>query len=186
MRINQTKTNKSSVNQESGFSLVEVLVAFFILIIILITVLESRLGSVRRIEQTGNLNQIQDRIRKDIAAVRKQALKWKCQPGTACTGLASDRNNPPRYVDLVPPDYLYLVDPASPSHYCNKEDPLAEFQEIIPDIPSTDNKNISISRSMEINNENKKQLDITYAGKSGEKTISSSTSIIPQAMNWCS
>ena len=177
MRINQTKTNKSSVNQESGFSLVEVLVAFFILIIILITVLESRLGSVRRIEQTGNLNQIQDRIRKDIAAVRKQALKWKCQPGTACTGLASDRN-PPRYVDLV--------DPASPSHYCNKEDPLAEFQEIIPDIPSTDNKNISISRSMEINNENKKQLDITYEGKSGEKTISSSTSIIPQAMNWCS
>ena len=184
-RINQMKFNHFSVNQEFGFSLIEVLVAFSILVIILMTVLESRLNSVRRIEQTGSRNQVQDRVRNDLASIRKQALKWKCQPGTACSGLKSDRNNPPRYIDLVPPQNVDTVDPESTDHYCNKENPLAEFQELIPDMSNTENDNVIITRTISINSANKKQLDITYDGKIGDRSISSSASIIPQAMNWC-
>ena len=185
MHINQAKFKRFSINQELGFSLIEVLVAFSILVIILMIVLESRLNSVRRIEKTGSLNQVQDRVRNDLASIRKQALMWKCQPGTACSGLLSHRNNPPRYIDLIPPENVDPVDPDSAEHYCNKENPLAEFQESIPDMVNLDNENIIITRTLSINSVNKKQLDITYDGKIGDRSISSNASIIPQAMNWC-
>ena len=75
MKTSQTVGHETAINTQSGFSLVEVLVAFSILVIILMTVLESRLDSIRRIEQTGDLNQLQDIVRADLANIRKQALK---------------------------------------------------------------------------------------------------------------
>jgi len=185
MEKSQISNYPSTFKQQSGFSLVEVLVAFSILVIILVTVLQSRVSSVRRIEETGDLNQIQDIVRADLANIRKEALKWKCQPGTACTGSANHRHNPPRYVDLVPPENVDPVDLDSSSHYCNKEDPLTGFKESIPELNNNQNKNIIITRAMAINSENRKQLDITYKGKVGNRSFDSSASIIPEAMSWC-
>ena len=163
-RIQISDYNKT-FKLRSGFSLVEVLVAFSILAIILMTVLQSRLDSVRRIEQTGDLNQIQDRVRSDLSSIRKQALKWQCIPGTACSGLSEDRDNPPRYSD---------------SH-CESNSPLANFP--IQTKTLTSNNNIELTRNVEVKTQ---QLIISYAGKARDKSFSTSTSIIPQAMNWCS
>tara|TARA_B100000073_G_scaffold49639_1_gene36587 strand:- start:80 stop:577 length:498 start_codon:yes stop_codon:yes gene_type:complete len=163
-RIQISDYNKT-FKLRSGFSLVEVLVAFSILAIILMTVLQSRLDSVRRIEQTGDLNQIQDRVRSDLSSIRKQALKWQCIPGTACSGLSEDRDNPPRYSD---------------SH-CESNSPLASFP--IQTKTLTSNNNIELTRNVEVKTQ---QLIISYAGKARDKSFSTSTSIIPQAMNWCS
>ena len=154
-----------NLNKQSGFSLVEVLVAFSILVIILMTVLESRLDSVRRIEQTGDLNQLQDIVRADLANIRKQALKWQCVQGTACSGLKVDRDNPARY---------------SNSH-CDASDPFSDFP-VQTEALNTSNDNLSLMRTVEGDG---KQLIITYTGQAGEKPFSTSTSIIPQAMRWC-
>ena len=150
--------------QRSGFSLVEVLVAFSILVIILMTVLESRLGSIRRIEQTGDMNQIQDKVRSDLASIRKQALRWQCIAGTACSGLGEDRDNPPRY----------------DSSHCGSSNPLTNFPVVTETIISNDK--IELIRNVTTDG---KQLNINYAGKTNKKSFNTSRSIIPQAMNWC-
>jgi prepilin-type N-terminal cleavage/methylation domain-containing protein len=150
----------------SGFSLIEVLVAFSILVIILVIVLESRLGSVRRIEQTGDLNQLQDVVRADLANIRKQALKWQCVQGTACTGLRDDRDNPSLYND---------------SH-CESISPLSNFPIQTETLLSNSNNNIELIRTVEASGS---RLDISYKGNVRDKSFNTSTSIIPQAMNWC-
>ena len=162
----QKATRQIKLRRNSGFSLIEVLVAFSILVIILMTVLQSRLGSVRRIEQTGDLNQIQDMVRADLANVRKQALKWQCEQGTACSGLKEDRDNPSRYSD---------------SH-CESDNPLADFP-VQTETLLSNNENIELTRTVEANGN---RLDINYTGQARGKSFSTNTSIIPQAMSWCS
>ena len=161
----QKATRQIKLRKDSGFSLVEVLVAFSILVIILMTVLESRLDSVRRIEQTGDLNQLQDIVRADLANIRKQALKWQCEPGTACSGLKVDRDNPARY---------------SNSH-CEASNPFSDFP-VQTQALKMNNDSLSLTRTVEGDG---KQLIVTYSGKAGDKPFSTSTSIIPKAMNWC-
>ncbi len=153
------------LNKQSGFSLMEVLVAFSILVIILMTVMESRLDSVRRFEQTGDLNQLQDIVRADIAKIRKQALKWQCVQGTACSGFKVDRDNPARYED---------------SH-CEAIDPFSDFP-VQTEVLNTSNANLGLTRNVEGDG---KQLIVTYTGQAGNKPFTTSTSIIPQAMRWC-
>jgi|TARA_Y100000589_G_scaffold87652_1_gene81800 type II secretory pathway pseudopilin PulG len=163
--VNQAKIDPLLIKQVLGFSLAEVLVAISILIIILMTVLDSRHGSVRRIKQTGDLNQIQDMVRADLANIRKQGLKWQCIQGTACSGLKDDRDNPPRYSD---------------SH-CDSDNPIAGFP-VQTGVISPNNGQIELTRNIE---DDGKQLTITYTGQAGDKAFTTSTSIIPQAMNWC-
>ena len=165
MKTRQTLSHQTALNIQSGFSLIEVLVAFSILVIVLITVLESRLDSVRRIEQTGDLNQLQDIIRADLSNIRKQALKWQCVQGTACSGLKDDRDNPSRYSD---------------SH-CNSSNPIAAFP-VQTEVLNTDNGMNEIIRTVEHDG---KQLIVTYTGQAGDKPFTTSTSIMPKAMNWC-
>ena len=165
MKTSQTVDHQATVNTQSGFSLVEVLVAFSILVIILMTVLESRLDSIRRIEQTGDLNQLQDIVRADLANIRKQALRWQCVQGTACSGLKVDRDNPARYSD---------------SH-CDANNPFSDFP-VQTQALEMNNDSLSLTRTVKGDG---KQLIITYTGKAGEKPFSTSTSIIPQAMRWC-
>jgi prepilin-type N-terminal cleavage/methylation domain-containing protein len=165
--MNYLQIAKHQINlnkKQSGFSLIEVLVAFSILVIILVIVLESRLGSVRRIEQTGDLNQLQDIVRADLANIRKQALKWQCVQGTACSGLSEDRDNPSLYND---------------SH-CESTSPLAEFP--IQTETLVSNNNIELIRIVETSGS---RLDISYKGNVRDQSFNTSTSIIPQAMNWC-
>ena len=165
MAIQAESKYRSAIQHPKGFSLVEVLVAFLILMIVIVGVFQSRLNSVRRMEQSGQMNQTQDRIRQDIASIRKAALIWQCQPGTACSGRTADRDNPVRY---------------NVSH-CQEDDPLAEFP--IQSKPlSSDNPNIQISRVVAIND---RQLDITYIDEKRDSYALATTSIIPQAMNWC-
>ena len=165
MKTSQTVDHQTAVNTQSGFSLVEVLVAFSILVIILMTVLESRLDSVRRIEQTGDLNQLQDIVRADLANIRKQALKWQCEPGTACSGLKVDRDNPARY---------------SNSH-CDTNNPFSDFP-VQTEALNMSNDKLSLTRTVIGDG---KQLIITYTGTAGDKPFTTSTSIIPKAVNWC-
>ena len=165
MKTRQTLSHQTALNIQSGFSLIEVLVAFSILVIVLITVLESRLDSVRRIEQTGDLNQLQDIIRADLSNIRKQALKWQCVQGTACSGLKDDRDNPSRYSD---------------SH-CNSSNPIAAFP-VQTGVLNTDNGKNELIRTVERDG---KQLIVTYTGQAGDKPFTTSTSIMPKAMNWC-
>ena len=165
MDIDPRSKYPSALNHQTGFSLVEVLVAFAILLIVIVGVFQSRLNSVRRMEQSGQMNQSQDRIRQDIAFIRKAALIWQCKSGTACSGLAEDRDNPVRY-DV--------------SH-CLKAKPLADFP-IQSETLTSDEANIQISRVVEIND---RQLEITYVDKNRGSSITASTSIVPQAMNWC-
>ena len=163
MRTIKKPKRQSSIHR-TGFSLIEVLVAFSILIIIIIGVFEIRLSSVRRLEQTAQMNQIQNMINSDLSSIRKEALRWQCQYGV-CSGLKTDRNLPARYF----------------TSHCTGENPLDQFP--IRDGEIAENEpNISLSRKVEING---KQLDITYIGTAGEQSISTSTSIIPQAMSWC-
>ena len=165
MPIHATAKCPAATDQQGGFSLVEVLVAFLILMIVIVGVFQSRLNSVRRMEQSGQMNQSQDRIRQDIASIRKAALIWQCQPGTACSGKAADQDNPSRY---------------NTSH-CQEDAPLGEFP--IQSKPlSSDNPDIQISRVVAIKN---RQLDITYIDNNRASNVLSTTSIIPQAMNWC-
>ena len=143
----------------------EVLVAFLILMIVIVGVFQSRLNSVRRMEQSGQMNQTQDLIRQDIASIRKAALIWQCQSGTACSGLAEDRDNPARY-DVT---------------HCQANEPLADFS-IRSGPLNSENPNIQISRVVETNGG---QLDITYIDENRDSSINSGASVIPQAMNWC-
>ncbi len=160
----QISNRKKTFNQQPGLGLVEVLVSFSILVIILMTVLQSRIGSVRRIEQTVDLNQIQDQVRSDLSSIRKQALKWQCVAGTACSGLSKDRYNPPRYSDSL----------------CESNSPLTNFP--IRTATLISDNDIELIRNVEANG---KRLDISYSGQTRDKSFSTSASIIPQAMNWC-
>ena len=169
MAIHTASKHRSSTHHTAGFSLVEVLVAFSILMIVIVGVFQSRLNSLRHMEQAGQMNQTQDSIRQDIASIRKAALIWQCQPGTACSGKVEDQDNPVRYK----------------TSHCQEEKPLAKFlaeSTIQSKQLSSDNPNIKISRIVEINN---KQLDITYLDVNRNSSIHTSTSVIPRAMNWC-
>ena len=167
-----TFPNRSSIcKPQAGFSLIEVLVAFTILLIVLASVFELRLSSIRRTEQTATRNQIQDLIRVDIALVRKKALRWQCQSGSSCSGSQAAQYQPARYMNS----------------YCSKtiRDQLDQFlmdEDINDKTIANDGQNINISRSI---NHNAKQINITYLGSSGDQTISQSISIIPEAISWC-
>ena len=93
-------TKDTSKNQgwsyQRGFSLIEVLVAFSILIIVIVGIFDVRLKSIRRLERTAQMNQIQNMISSDLSGIRKEALRWQCQRGV-CSGLKIDRNLPARY-----------------------------------------------------------------------------------------
>ena len=163
MRTRNHSRNKSSTFQR-GFSLIEVLIAFSILIIVIVGIFEIRLSSIRRLERTAQMNQIQNMISSDLSSIRKEALRWQCQQGV-CSGLKIDRNLPARYL----------------TNHCAQQNPLDQFP--IKSLEFTDDSyNISLSRQVEING---KQLEITYIGTAGEQSTSTSTSIIPQAMSWC-
>ena len=150
--------------KSSGFTLIEILVAFSILIIVLMSVLQSRLDSARLSEKTGKLNQVQDGIRADLARIREQALSWKCTQGE-CLGGGSNLYEPSRY---------------STSH-CSKVNPLDDFPVKSGALDNTQDT-IQIMRNVSIND---KKLVINYTSTVDNKTVSSSASIIPQAMNWC-
>lgn len=165
MTVHKAENCSAPTNHQGGFSLVEVLVAFLILMIVIVGVFQSRLNSLRRMEQSGQMNQTQDLIRQDIASIRKAALIWQCQSGTACSGRAEDQDNPVRYITT----------------HCQEDDPLAEFSIQSKPLSST-NPNIQISRDVVIND---RQLDITYFDNNRDSYILTTTSIIPQAMNWC-
>ena len=165
MEIKWTSNKQLRFSKNIGFSLVEVLIAFSILIIVLASVSELRLSSLRRIEQTADRNQVQNIIRQDIAYVRKQALKWKCREGTACTGKIADQNTPPRYE----------------SDHCNTTTPYDDFS-ITSTVIDTGNEKIQVTRTVAIDG---KKLNITYTGAFGDQSITTHTTIIPQAMNWC-
>ena len=151
--------------KSSGFTLIEILVAFSILIIVLMSVLQSRLDSARLSEKTGKLNQVQDGIRADLARIREQALSWKCTQGE-CLGGISNLYEPSRY---------------NTSH-CSEANPLDDFPVKSGALDNTQDT-IQIMRNVRING---KKLDINYTSTVDNKTVSSSASIIPQAMNWCS
>ena len=154
------------IDNKEGFSLVEVLVAFSILAIVLVTVFESRFTSTRRVEQTGDLKQIQNMVRVDLARIRGQALKWQCVQGTACTGQYENKDHEARYHNT----------------HCTSNIPLSEFP-LKTEVLSSENNKIQLTRNVEMNG---KQLDITYSWQASGKDFSTSASIIPQAMNWCS
>ena len=165
MHLNRPSINQLVFSKNVGFSLVEVLIAFSILIIVLASVFELRLSSLRRMEQTAERNQVQNAIRQDMAFVRKQALKWKCREGTACTGEIADQNTPPRYE----------------SDHCATTNPYGDFS-ITSKILDIDNDKIEVKRKVIIDGE---KLKITYIGTYGDQSITTHTTIIPQAMNWC-
>ena len=165
MFINPLSKNRSALKHEKGLSLIEVLISFSFLIVIIASVFQLRLSSVRRIEQSGALDRIQNTIRKDIAYVRKQALKWKCQQGTACTGDATDQNNPSRYQ----------------SDHCSKDNPYEDFS-VTTEVLQDESEDLKVQRKVVINGS---RIDITYVGTLGDQTITTETSIVPQAMNWC-
>ena len=172
MTVHAGSKHLSALERQGGFTLVEVVVASLILMIVIVGVFQSRLNSLRRLEKSGQMNQTQDLIRQDIASIRKAALIWQCQPGTACSGRIADRDNPVRYAVT----------------HCLEDEPLAKFltEYTIQSEPiSSNNPNIQISRMVEINADNDKQLDITYVDTNRDSYIHTSTSIIPQAMNWC-
>ena len=172
MTIHAGSKHRSALERPEGFTLVEVVVASLILMIVIVGVFQSRLNSLRRMEKSGQMNQTQDLIRQDIASIRKAALIWQCQPGTACSGRIADRDNPVRYAVT----------------HCLEDAPLAKFLtefNIQSEPISSDNPNIQISRMVEINADNDQRLDITYVDTTSDSYIHTSTSIIPQAMNWC-
>ena len=172
MTIHAGSKHRSALERPEGFTLVEVVVASLILMIVIVGVFQSRLNSLRRMEKSGQMNQTQDLIRQDIASIRKAALIWQCQPGTACSGRIADRDNPVRYAVT----------------HCLEDAPLAKFLtefNIQSEPISSDNPNIQISRMVEINADNDQRLDITYVDTTRDSYIHTSTSIIPQAMNWC-
>ena len=165
MTIHAGSKYRSALEQPEGFTLVEGIVASLILMVVIVGVFQSRLNSLRRMEKSGQMNQTQDLIRQDIASIRKAALIWQCQPGTACSGKAADQDNPARY---------------NTSH-CQEDEPLADFS--IQSKPlSSDNPDIKISRVVAIND---RQLDITYIDSNRDSYALATTSVIPQAMNWC-
>ena len=165
MHFNRPSINQLIFSKNVGFSLVEVLIAFSILIIVLASVSELRLSSLRRMEQTAERNQVQNAIRQDIAYVRKQALKWKCREGTACTGEIADQTMPPRYE----------------SDHCTKNNPYSDFSITSKDL-DTDNDNIKVKRIVTIDD---KKIKITYEGGFGDQSITTHATVIPQAMSWC-
>ena len=165
MDIDPRSKHPSDIKNQVGFSLMEVLVAFLILMIVIVGVFQSRLNSVRRMELSGQMNQIQDLIRQDMASIRKAALIWQCQPGTGCSGLAEDRDNPARY----------------DTTHCLEDEPMADFP-ISSEPLTSNNPNIQISRVVEINDQ---QLNISYIDEKRSSSLTASTSIVPRAMNWC-
>ena len=58
--------------------------------------------------------------------------------------------------------------------------PLTDF--LIRKATLISSKNIELISNVEANG---KRLDISYSGQTRDKSFSTSTSIIPQAMNWC-
>jgi len=154
-------------NLLNGFSLVEVLIAFSILAIVLASVFESRLKSIRQLENTNDLNRLQNTVRVDLASIREQALKWQCVQGTACSGLYEDKDNEARYHNI---------------NCAAFDNSLGDFPVRTQVLISQDN-NIGLTREVEIKG---KQLKITYNGQARGKPFTTTASIIPQAMNWCS
>ena len=159
-RLNQNRTDGSG-----GFGITEVVVSSVILMVVLMVVVRSQIDSAHRAEQSAELNQIQDIIRQDLNLLRQEAFAWKCEPGTACTGKAADLDTPIRY---------------STTH-CSSDEPLADFP--LTSSILMDSGKIKIERRIEITD---RQLEITHNGTSRGKTITNSTSLVPQAMYWCS
>ena len=150
-----------------GFSLTEVLVASFILMIIFTVVVKSHLDSVITIDRSGQRNAIQAAIAEDLNDLRYDANRWQCVEGTSCTGLTTDQDTPMRFQ----------------TDHCHQDNPLDLFPVSNKQL-QVGYKDLMIERTVEVDT-SKNQLNVYYSSNADGQTIESSSAIVPEALKWC-
>ena len=166
--IQQVKTTcKYRLWLSAGFSLPEVLIAALILMTILAAVVQSQLDSLRTIEKSGQRHAVQAKINEDLNMLRSQSDRWQCIDGTACSGLAVDQDVPRRFK----------------LNHCQLDNPLEKYP--IEDASLEVSKGgIAIERVVKIAPSNQ-QFNVSYTSEIGGKSISTSSTIVPEALKWC-
>ena len=100
----------------------------------------------------------------DLNLLRQEALRWQCEPGTACTGKAKDLDTPMRY---------------STSH-CSEAEPLSDFLNSSESFTAVHNDKVKSNIVIK-----GKIIEVNYIGSSLGKTIQNNIRIVPEAMSWC-
>ena len=161
------KKQKNRLLPYKGFSLPEVLIAAVILMIIISAVVESQIKSFRTIETSGQRHAVQAKINEDINMLRSQSNRWQCVNGTACSGLAADQDVPRRF-NLT---------------HCQFNNPLENYP--IEDTSlEISGGEIKIERKMSRDPSNRR-INVDYTSTVGGKTMTATSSIVPEALKWC-
>tara|TARA_Y100001933_G_C18887673_1_gene516902 strand:+ start:448 stop:954 length:507 start_codon:yes stop_codon:yes gene_type:complete len=161
------KKKKNRLLPDKGFSLPEVLIAAVILMIIISAVVESQIKSFRTIETSGQRHAVQAKINEDINMLRSQSNRWQCVNGTACSGLAADQDVPRRF-NLT---------------HCQNNNPLENYP--IEETPvEISGGGITIERKMSRDPSNRR-INVDYTSKVGGRTMTTTSSIVPEALKWC-
>lgn len=173
----------------SGFSLPEVLVSSSILMTIVAGISKSQINSINMTADSSQNNSIQARISEDIDNLRRETFRWMCKPTTACTG-------EPQYADVP---MRYLTDKNSilgqEGGHCETKTlavhMVSEQPQTFPAGPHqlnwdknapANSKKITINRKITTDGN---VMNVSYVTKGSSKEVTSTVTLVPQAIHWC-
>ena len=180
---------KPIIPGDNGFSLPEVLVSSSILMMIVTGISKSQINSISMTADSNQNNSIQARISEDIDNLRRETFRWMCKPATACTG-------DPQYADVP---MRYLTDKNSilgqEGGHCKTKTlamhMLSEQPQTFPAGPHTLNWDVNApanSKKVTINRKitaNGNVMTVSYITTGSSKDVTSTVTLVPQAIHWC-
>ena len=89
-----TQLNKTG---DKGFSMPEVLVSAFIMAMVVSNSAQLFVRSGQTLGQASLRDALQARIAQDLEELRRKTWRWRCEPGSGCTGNANDADKPVAY-----------------------------------------------------------------------------------------
>ena len=166
----------------AGFSLPEVLVSSALLMMFVGGIAQSQINSVKTISNAGQQNAVQALIAEDINNLRRATFRWQCKADTACTGDPADEDVPMRYDTTQVADACIagtmaeqMVAAEQKTFPLNKELP---WNAEAPQRAQA----VTITRSIAAQGN---QVDVTYTTSGSSSEITTTTSLVPQALHWC-
>ena len=173
---------------KNGFSLPELLVSSAILMMVVAGTAQSQINSVINSVNAGEQNAVQAKITKDLDDLRTKAFRWQCTQESSCGGDLAYEHVPMHY-NTSSEEMISACKNSTVGETLLEEEkdhfPRVSILEWDAAAPH-EVKKVEIERTIQESEQNKNEILVTYSTIGSSRDLITTTSIIPQAANWCS
>lgn len=202
---------RPSRHRDQGFSLPEVMVSSILVALVVTNSTNLYMRSQGSLRSTSLRDAVNARIAADLEDLRNRSWRFGCEDGTqgssistACTGNSQDADRPVRYksgraAGAGPTPLQEYQDACDAAPNINGMAALMQtkdprFQNGTTTLQLASNgenralasSNVSIQRTIRLDNADRNKLHITYATTDGAPVrVRLNSTIVPQALGWC-